>query len=305
MPDGSLNGCTVTRIEEKLGLHGSPTCALALFGAQAHLIGDAGRGLTQLFAMIARMWLMVGGQGLGQAWGAWDVARLHAETRCQGGPPDVPPLPLCAHADIPRLLMGMEARVLVLAVATLELAASMDVVASDPAATARAGAPMPLVKAFGAETGFDTASAAVQVMGGFGHIRDAGVEQRLRDARVLAIYEGTTGMQAQDFLHRRLIRDSGKGLSAMLAVARAEGADPRLTDGVERLATALADASSDRRDAAADAFLQAGWVLVTAWMAARLSACPPLPGAVGALARRGATLPEELALLSVEAFAPA
>jgi alkylation response protein AidB-like acyl-CoA dehydrogenase len=305
LPDGSPNGCTVTRIEEKLGLHGSPTCALALDGAQAHLIGDAGRGLPQLFAMIARMRLMVGGQGLGQAWAAWDAARLHAETRRQGGPSNAPPLPLTSHADIRRMLMDIEARVLVLAAAMLELAASMDAAASDQAAAARAGALMPLVKTFGAETGFNAASAAIQVMGGMGYTREGGVEQRLRDARVLAIYEGTTGMQAQDFLHRRLIRDSGAGLSAMLAAARAAGADPRVTDGTERLATALADASSDLRDAAADAFLRAGWVLVTAWMTARLSAQPLWPGAAKALARRGATLPEELALLTAEAFASA
>ena len=305
LADGTRNGCTVTRIEEKLGLHGSPTCALALDGARAQLSGEEGRGLPQLFAMIARMRLMVGGQGLGQAWAAWDAARLHADTRHQGGPPDAPPLPLSAHADIRRMLMDMQARVLVLAAAMLELATAMDAGASDPAAAARAGVLMPLVKTFGAEAGFDAASTAIQVMGGMGYTRDGGVEQRLRDTRVLAIYEGTTGMQAQDFLHRRLIRDGGSGLAALLVAARREGADPRVTDGIERLAARLAKASADRRDAAADAFLRAGWVLVTAWMIGRLSACPPWPGAAEALARRGATLPEELALLASAAFAPA
>jgi alkylation response protein AidB-like acyl-CoA dehydrogenase len=305
LSDGTPNGCSVTRIEEKLGLHGSPTCALALDGARAHLIGEEGRGLAQLFAMIARMRLMVGGQGLGQAWAAWDAARLHADTRHQGGPPDTPPLPLSTHADVRRMLMDMEARVLVLAGAMLELATAMDAGAHDPAGAARASALMPLVKTFGAETGFDMASAAIQVMGGMGYTRDGGVEQRLRDTRVLAIYEGTTGMQAQDFLHRRLIRDEGTGLAALLAAARSEGADPRVTDGIERLATRLADATPDRRDAAADAFLRAGWVLVTAWMTARLSTCPPWTGAAESLARRSATLPEELALLTSAAFAPA
>lgn len=302
--DGAPNGVTVERLEEKLGLHGSPTCALRFSDAQATLIGEEGRGLARLFAMIERMRLLVGCQGLGIADGALAVARSHAAERRQGGPHDRPAVAIADHSDVRRQLDAMAARVAILRAAVLELAAALDLARLDPDAEARAGHAafaawmLPLVKTFGGEAGFETANAAIQVLGGAGYTRDWPVEQALRDARVLTIYEGATGMQAQDFLARRLWRDAGAGVAAFLDRARAEaGAEAAalaVLDGFEALARALARREGDPRAAgAADGYLRAGWTAVSAWLAVRLRAVPPLAGLA---AGRLAVLPAEFAL---------
>ncbi len=280
--DGTPNFVAVTRIEEKLGLHGSPTCALQFDGAEAVLLGEEGRGLAQLFAMIAPMRLLVGGQGLGIASAARDLAHDYAADRRQGGAPDDPPVPTRDHADVRRQLIAMDCEVAILEAAIFELAVTMDLaeIELDPAKRdehrAVATWMLPLIKTFGAEAGFATASAAIQVLGGAGYTREWPAEQYLRDARVLAIYEGTTGMQALDFLKRRLWADEGTGLAIVLARMRSETAgNGEAADIVERFA-ALANDMLAMRDTprhgefAADAFLRAGWACVSAWMAARL-----------------------------------
>src|SRR5690606_39234822 len=102
--DGAPNGVTVERIEEKLGLHGSPTCAMRFRDARAVLLGEEGRGLSRLFAMIEPMRLHTGIQGLGLASAAADLAEDYASQRRQGGRPDQPPPPIASHPDIRRQL---------------------------------------------------------------------------------------------------------------------------------------------------------------------------------------------------------
>ena len=145
---------------------------------------------------------------------------------------------------------------------------------------------LPLIKTFGAETGFDAAHAAIQVLGGAGYVRDWPLEQYLRDARVMAVYEGTTGMQALDFLTRRLWRDQGRGLAVFLQRARGEiAADAAarpdqaravdtLLDSFETLSGRMA-AMQAEPDAAlyrADSYMRAAWAAVSAWMAFRIEA---------------------------------
>jgi len=283
LADGRGNGITVTRIEEKLGLHGSPTCVLDFAGAEGVLLGEEGRGLPQLFAMIARMRLQTGCQGLGIAVRAAAIARTYAGERRQGGRPDAPPLPLIEHADIRRQLLDMDGRVEVLRALLIEIAVLMDLARDgDGDAEALAGWALPLAKNFGGETGFAVASAAMQVLGGAGYTREWPIEALLRDARIITIYEGTTGMQGQDFLHRRLLRDQGAGLGAFLDRSRADldgCTDPAMREAARDVITRFETLSRcflaggeglAPADLAADGYLRAGWAAVSAWMACRL-----------------------------------
>lgn len=286
--DGAPNGVTVERIEEKLGLHGSPTCSMRFRDARGILLGEEGRGLPQLFAMIEPMRLHTGCQGLGIASAAADIAEDHASQRRQGGRPDQPPPAIAAHPDVIRQLHDIRSATEILRAAVLELATAMDLARLDADAGLGdfASWMLPLIKTFGAETGFDTVHAAIQVLGGAGYVSDCPLEQYLRDARIMAIYEGTTGMQGLDFLTRRLWRDEGRGLAVFLQRARAEIADGlarppgsaqtlhALLDSFESLSGRMRAMQADP-DAAlyrADSYLRAAWAVVSAWMAFRLHA---------------------------------
>ncbi|NDV00946.1 acyl-CoA dehydrogenase family protein [Pseudoroseicyclus tamaricis] len=288
-------GVSLLRIEEKMGLHGSPTCALAFDGAEAQLIGEEGRGLAQLFAMIELMRLQTGVQGLGLAMAAADIAEAYAEERRQGGDPAAPPVPIAGHPDVARQLRELRARTELLRAAVFELAVQIDLAQRAPEAAEREEAAalaaflMPLVKTFGAETGFDVPHRAIQVLGGAGYTRDWPLERMLRDARVLAIYEGTSGMQAIDFTERRLVRDR-RGLDVFVAQAGAEA--------FAGLAGEVAAAPEAARLAAADAVMRAGWAAVTGWLAERIAAVDP---ASAETLRRA--LPQRFALHAAEARA--
>jgi alkylation response protein AidB-like acyl-CoA dehydrogenase len=281
--DGQRNAIVVRRLEEKLGLHGSPTCALGFEGARGRLIGAEGRGLSQLFTMIATMRLMVAVQGLALASAAVDVALAYAEERRQGGRPDAPPIPIAEHADVQRMLLDMVGRVETLRGLILAAAVQTDLMRleTDPEALQDAQALaqwlLPIAKTLGGEAAFDTASDAIQVLGGAGYVRDWPVEQILRDSRVFTIFEGTSGIQALDLLHRRLRRDEGRGLRAFLALARAEVGQASDTEAASSLAEVLdvleAAAARIAGDAGADAgaypFLKLAGLAATGWIGLR------------------------------------
>jgi hypothetical protein len=232
--------------------------------------------------MITVMRLSVGVQGLGLAAGAAETARAYAAERRQGGPACEPAVALDSHADVQRMLMANLSRVETLRGLVYAAAVQADLAAheTDPEAAARAAALagwfLPIVKTLGGETGFAAASEAIQVMGGAGYVRDWPVEQALRDSRVFTIYEGATGMQALDLVHRRLWRDDGKGLSAFLDLARAEASGAALAYALERLEDAAArlnalQATPREAEAGAVAFLQLAALAATGWVADGLS----------------------------------
>lgn len=281
------NAIVVRRVEEKLGLHGSPTCALGFEGATGWLIGAEGRGLQQLFVMITNMRLSAGVQGVGLAASAMDVARAYAAERRQGGPASAPAVAIDRHPDVQRMLLEMTATTEVIRGLGLAIAVHADLAAADPDPEARAACAalvqwlLPIFKTIGGECGFDVASQAIQVLGGAGYTREWPVEQLLRDARIATIYEGTTGMQAIDLLHRRLWR-GGEGLSVFLAQARADLAGA--AQGEQCAAAACFDLLEDagRRleamqaspvdgEAGATAFLHLAGLAATGWIALRLS----------------------------------
>jgi alkylation response protein AidB-like acyl-CoA dehydrogenase len=284
-PEGMSNGITVERIEEKLGLHGSPTCVLRFGGACATLIGAEGRGLPQLFRMIELMRLQVAGQGAAIALRAAAVAHGYAADRAQGGDPACPPVPIATHPDVRRQLAALDAEAAVLTALALEVAVELHAArAGCPEAAHRAAFLLPLAKTFAGEGAFAAASGAIQVLGGAGYTRDWAAERLLRDARILTIYEGTTGMQAQDFLLRRLIRDEGRGLAAYaarlltgLAAAPSPEADSvaALLSRLEDLALSVRDRSGEDLLVAADGFFRAGWAVVSAAIAHRIGISVP------------------------------
>ena len=287
--DGSRNAVVIRRIEEKMGLHGSPTCAVGFEGATGRLIGQEGRGLAHLFAMITQMRLSVGVQGVGLASLAAETALGYAAERKQGGAPGEPPMTIDRHPDVQRMLLQGQARTQTLRGLVYATAVQADLAAleTDAEAKARAGDLaawlLPLVKTLGGEVAFDTASEAIQVLGGAGYVNDWPIEQALRDSRVFTLYEGTSGMQALDLVHRRLWRDEGRGLKAFLALARddaAEAGDGPEAETLTFVLDLLEDAGeqldgwkTDPRQAEAGsyAFLQLAGLAATGWIALRLT----------------------------------
>jgi alkylation response protein AidB-like acyl-CoA dehydrogenase len=279
--DGQRNGVVVRRIEEKLGLHGSPTCALGFEGARGTLIGTPGRGLAQLFTMIVGMRLSVGSQGAGIAGASASLARTYAAQRRQGGRGDAPPVTIDRHGDIQRLLLACAARAEMARALTLAASAQADLQAreTDEAARTQAGLVLswllPITKNFCAEAASLCASEAIQVLGGAGYTREWPAEQYLRDARVLAIYEGTSGMQALDLVLRRVLGDEGRAFHAFLALARAEAApspdaDP-LGQMLDLLETAAQGLDKARAPIIACPFLSLASLATTGWLARRLT----------------------------------
>ena len=183
---------TVTRIEEKMGLHASPTCQIAFDGDRAELVGREGGGLAAMFTMMNHARIDVALQGTAHAARAWDVARAYAEARLQGRAGDRDAR-LIDHADVRRMVDRIDADALMaravahLALVTLERGDAPDLVE----------ALTPLAKIRGSEAGIAATSEAMQVLGGYGYLAEYGLEQGWRDARIAAIYEGANGIHAR------------------------------------------------------------------------------------------------------------
>ena len=266
LPDGSRNRIAVRRLEHKLGLHGSPTCALGFEGATGWLIGEAGRGLAQLFVMIANMRLAVAAMGLGIASAAADVAMAYAAERKQGGKPE--PVPINRHPDVQLQLLDAMAPPTLLRGLLFAVANANDLAAHGDAESAALSAwLLPIVKTTGGEVAFDVAGGAIQVLGGAGYTQEWPVEQALRDARVLTIFEGATGIQALDLTHRRLLADDSS-YRAFLGVART-CSDTRLASCVSELdlAAQWLKANPDTADGGATAFLHLAAIAAMSWIA--------------------------------------
>ena len=259
---GKANDVRCVSIEHKLGIHASPTCVLAYGdqgGASGWLVGAAGRGLEYMFVMMNAARLSVGVQGIGLAENAFQQALAWARNRVQGRPAGVRSegaVPIIQHADVRRLLLtlrsGVEAmRALALyAALQLDLARALPDPAARAAALARGELLIPIVKGWSTEYGAELVSLAVQVHGGMGYIEETGIAQVLRDVRITSIYEGTTAIQANDLLGRKLKLDSGAALYALLdeaereltvyAAAAAAGAAPGLRSTLAGAREALA-----------------------------------------------------------------
>jgi alkylation response protein AidB-like acyl-CoA dehydrogenase len=299
-PAGTLlvrNSVAVSRIEEKMGLHGSPTCAMDFDGAQGVMIGAEGAGLACLFTMMYELRIEVALNAVGISTCATSHAQAYAGERRQGRSPGgaAGAVPIACHPDVQRMLMIMHAltdggRALV-----LETARHMDLARLAPAAPMREEARarlewlLPICKATLSDNAVEIANLGIQVRGGHGFVRDSGAEQFLRDVRVLPIYEGTNGIHAIDLVTRRLQR-GGRGYPLFVADVRADlktfEGRTELTDnlsmlqrGIEIL-TQVSDQLIGARGAASEsgslfaakAYLDLAGRVAMAWMWLRMAA---------------------------------
>ena len=226
-PDGNpgvRNGITAIGLEHKLGIHASPTCVMEFDGATGWMVGAENRGLACMFTMMNEARLFVGVQGVGIGERAYQAALGYAQDRVQGRVVDaLPDAPIIGHADVRRMLMDMKAGLMGARAINLACAFASDMgeAAQDEdvrqAAHARQALLTPIVKAYGSDMGVAAASTGVQIHGGMGFIEETGAAQHYRDSRIAPIYEGTNGIQALDLVGRKLRRDGGAAMGALIA----------------------------------------------------------------------------------------
>ncbi len=228
--DGSLgdnNNVSCISIEEKLGIHASPTCVMEYDGSVGYLVGEENRGLNYMFTMMneARVW--VGGQGLACASGALQGASQYARDRVQGRPvgmskEDAKKSTIIDHADVRRMLITIKSYVDAMRYLMYDnqLMLDLEYFAEGELkefGEERCGILTPITKAWISDLGVELSSVAIQVYGGMGYVEETGVAQYLRDSRIAPIYEGTNGIQALDLMFRKLPLDNGQAMQRLLA----------------------------------------------------------------------------------------
>jgi hypothetical protein len=254
---GERNGVVCGSIEEKMGIHGNSTCLLNYDGARGWLVGEENKGLAAMFIMMNAARLGVGVQGLSQAEVAYQNAVAYALDRRQGraltGPadPEAKADPIFVHPDVRRMLM--DAKAFTEGMRALCLWGALLVDLSHKAATEEdrvqadllIGLLTPVIKGYGTDKGFETAVNMQQVFGGHGYIREWGMEQYVRDARIAQIYEGTNGVQAMDLCGRKLAQAGGAAIQAFFKLVGEEcaaaKADADLVPLAEKLEKALGE----------------------------------------------------------------
>jgi alkylation response protein AidB-like acyl-CoA dehydrogenase len=301
--DGSLgerNDVYCVSIEHKLGIHASPTAVLAFgdnVGAIGYLVGEENRGLEYMFIMMNMARFSVGVQGVAISERAYQHALSYARERIQGAELGVrggEKAPIIRHPDVRRMLMSMKAYVEAMRSLAYFTAACLDKANNhhDAAERARhqafADLMIPVVKGWSTEMSIGVASTGIQIQGGMGYVEETGAAQHLRDARITTIYEGTTGIQANDLIGRKIARDKGATAQAVIAMMRttegqlaeAPGTDisairAAFSDGVKALNEAtdwiVATYSNDVKAASAGAvpFLHLFGVVAGGWQMAR------------------------------------
>jgi alkylation response protein AidB-like acyl-CoA dehydrogenase len=255
---GPANGVSCANIEHKMGLKASATCQINFEESTGWLVGKPHKGMEAMFTMMNTERVSVGVQGLGIGEAAYQSAVYYARERIQGRSlsgakrPDLAADPIIVHPDVRRMLMIMRAynegcRAMA---GWVSRALDAEKHSDDPQVRARAGdfvaLMTPVVKALFTDMGHEAANLAVQVYGGHGYIRESGVEQYARDARIAMIYEGTNGIQALDLVGRKLPAHMGRYLrsffhpvSRFLEAHREEGPLKPMTDALHQAFGAL------------------------------------------------------------------
>ena len=253
--DGRHDRIEVVRIEDKLGIHASPTCQLTFDGAHAELLGQENEGLEAIFPMMNHARIDVALQGVAHAAQASSIAREYAAERRQGRVPgEDSAVTIDQHGDVLRMLDEQQALLMTGRALCYTALVSLD----------RGDNPglvdflTPICKFFGAEAGIRSADLAIQVLGGYGYLREYRVEQILRDARITALYEGTNGIQAMTLAGRLLRHQAGAAASAFgqwigSLRKRASGEIAGALGDVSALWSEALRKVSDRADPGADA----------------------------------------------------
>jgi acyl-CoA dehydrogenase len=232
-PDGSLgepNDVTCAGIEHKMGIHASPTCTMNYGekgGAVGYLLGKENEGLKYMFVMMNAARFSVGVQGYAVADRAYQAALTYARDRVQSkdiAAKEWTPVRIIEHPDVRRMLMNVKANVEAMRSLGFFTAAQLDHAHANPDEKAKATALSmvefftPIVKAWSTEVSQALVSEALQIFGGMGYVEETGVAQYYRDVRITQIYEGTTGIQSNDLMGRKFLKDNGK--TAMLVIGQ-------------------------------------------------------------------------------------
>jgi alkylation response protein AidB-like acyl-CoA dehydrogenase len=253
---GPRNGVSCAGIEHKMGLAGSATCVMNFEAATGWLLGEPHRGMRAMFTMMNDARLEVGIQGLGVAETAYQSAVAYARERLQGRSlsgakqPEKPADPILVHPDVRRMLLTMRAITEGERALGYWIGMAIDRIARDPDPLARQAAEdlvalmTPIIKAYFTDQGSACTNLGVQVMGGHGYIREWGMEQLVRDARITQLYEGANGIQALDLVGRKLPAHYGRCLRTffhpVMAFIEQHQADAALAEFVLPLAKAFA-----------------------------------------------------------------
>jgi alkylation response protein AidB-like acyl-CoA dehydrogenase len=308
---GARNGVTCSAIEHKMGIKASSTCQLNFDEATGWLVGEPHRGMRAMFTMMNVARLSVGIQGLGVGEAAYQGAVAYARDRLQGRSlagarePERAADPIIVHPDVRRMLMTMRAYNEGCRALGAWVARTLDELRRDDAAVREqaedfAALMTPIVKSLFSDLGYESASLGMQVYGGHGYIRDHGMEQYVRDARIAMIYEGTNGIQALDLVGRKLPAHAGRALrtffhpvAAFVEAHKDDAQIGKLVRALERAFGALQIATaqvaqSGLRDpeeagAAASAYLRLFGLVALGFMWARMAqvAAAKLPAANG------------------------
>lgn len=295
LPDGARNAIACERIEEKMGLHGSPTCVLRFDDATGWRVGESGRGLAAMFVMMNAARLHVGLQGIGLLEAAWQLADAYAHERTQMRAPGAlrgegAADAIIRHPAVRRILDTERAWIDGLRVLAYRTGIELDLARHHPDGERRHDAQQwcslvtPVLKAVATDAGFHGASRCLQVFGGHGYVKEWGIEQIVRDARVAMIYEGTNEIQAIDLLVRKVLPDGGAGMGALLDRLAADlhggpaDADVlRRFDALRSVTALLAGACADDpvlAHAAADDYLRAVGLALLGWAWRLVEAAP-------------------------------
>ncbi len=260
---GKRNDLRCVSLEHKLGIHASPTCVMSFGddgGAVGYLVGEEGRGLSYMFTMMNNARLSVGIQGLAIAERAYQQAAAFARSRVQSkddGSAAPASVSIVHHADVRRMLMSMRAQIEAMRALGYYTAAGIDGALKQPDKAAarriqdRVDLLIPIVKAWFTDLGNEIASTGVQIHGGMGFVEETGAAQHLRDARILPIYEGTNGIQARDLVGRKVAKDGGETMLALVAEMRATAEEMKAAPGddLEAIRTGLEAAADALEDA--------------------------------------------------------
>ena len=276
LPDGQANDLQCVSIEHKMGIHASPTCVMGYGengGATGWLIGDELAGMRAMFTMMNNARLNVGLQGVGLAERATQRAVAYAIDRKQGQRNGLP-IAIAEHPDVRRMLVRMRALTMASRALAYYAFGQLDRgTLGDREAGLRADILTPLVKAWCTDVGCEVTNLGIQVHGGMGFIEETGAAQHLRDARIAPIYEGTNGIQAADFVQRKIGLDGGAALDSLFADIRAEAQHEELialTDEVEILVATARNSEPDDRLASSYPLMTMTAVLTAGWLMERM-----------------------------------
>jgi len=248
---GAPNDLYPASVEHKLGIHASPTCVMNFGeneGALGYLIGEPNKGLACMFTMMNHARLHVGIQGLSLSERAYQLARDFALERIQGSAPGKKGrVTIVHHPDVRRMLLVMKSQIEAMRAVAITTAAQLDIghhgtsESQRDAADARMALLTPILKGWLTEVAQEITSLGIQIHGGMGFVEETGAAQHMRDARILTIYEGTTGIQANDLVGRKILADDGRAAADLVSEMRAVAGELDNVSGLQSLASSLSD----------------------------------------------------------------